>query len=265
MTDARVAARVAGHPEVDRWFDAWSQRLLAGAVDYLRSVAAEDPWHDRIALSISAAVVRLSRQDSDTRYAAVAKQGDFQSGLAVLEASLRRTCDYLRSRSWKLRAEACVFESDARNLEMLGDDSHDAAIFSPPYPNAYEYWLYHKYRMYWLRQDPIAVRTDELGARPHYSKKNGLHEDDFAVRWARSSQMSRVLRPGSPVAIVVGDSMIGGRVVDNRSLLFDAAAGAGFTPRAATTRTIVRRRSSFNGSHGRGRDFEHMLLLERDQ
>jgi site-specific DNA-methyltransferase (cytosine-N4-specific) len=28
--------------------------------------------------------------------------------------------------------------------------------------------LYHKYRMYWLGMDPIAVREHEIGARPHY-------------------------------------------------------------------------------------------------
>ena len=37
-------------------------------------------------------------------------------------------------------------------------------ITSPPYPNAYEYWLYHKYRMYWLGLDPIAVKKQEIGA-----------------------------------------------------------------------------------------------------
>jgi site-specific DNA-methyltransferase (cytosine-N4-specific) len=48
-----------------------------------------------------------------------------------------------------------------------------------PYPNAYEYWLYHKYRMFWLGMDPLKVRAKEIGARPHFFRKNGATMHDF--------------------------------------------------------------------------------------
>ena len=54
-------------------------------------------------------------------------------------------------------------------------------ITSPPYPNAYEYWLYHKYRMYWLGEDPLAVRRAEIGARPHYFRRNPEPQTTFAA------------------------------------------------------------------------------------
>lgn len=258
-----VAARAERVPRIDHWFAPWAQTLLAGATAYLDTIDRDDPWRDRVALSISAAVVKISRQDSDTRYAAVEKTGDLTTGAALLGKSLRRTADVLRQRPWVVRAPAIVHESDARDLSMLAENSHDAAIFSPPYPNAYEYWLYHKYRMYWLDHDPIAVREAELGARPHYFKTNGQTEVDFANQMREVFvQMARVLRSSSPVVVVVGDSLIRGRVIDNRALLFDAASDVGFVPRAATGRAIAKRRSSFNGAHGGGRDVEHVLLLE---
>lgn len=251
-------------PRVDHWFEPWAQRLLAGATNYLNGLDPDDPWHDRLALSISSTVVRISRQDSDTRYAAVAKDLGENEGLGLLSAAVMRTASFLRSRSFGFMQEAVVLNRDARDLSPLKDERYDAAIFSPPYPNAYEYWLYHKYRMYWLQYDPIAVREDEIGARPHFFRATNPHTElDFAEQMRDVFYgLARVLRPASPVVIVVGDSVIHGRVIDNRDLLFDAASTHGFVPRAATLRTIRRSRSSFNMAHGQGRNAEHVLLLE---
>lgn len=263
VDDATVVERSGRIPRVDHWFEPWAQRLLAGATAYLDEVRRDDPWHDRLALSISSAIVKLSRQDSDTRYAAIEKNGSTTSGLVVLRRAVRRTAEVLRQRTWTLQAPAVVYQTDARDLSLVPARSHDLAIFSPPYPNAYEYWLYHKYRMYWLEHDPVAVRESEMGARPHYFKTNGHTEVDFANQMRDVfAELAGTLKPHSAVVIVVGDSLIHGRVIDNRELLFDCAADVGYTPRAATVRPIARRRSSFNGAHGAGRDVEHILLLE---
>jgi len=251
-------------PRVDHWFEPWAQRLLAGATDYLNRIDRDDAWHDRVALSISSTVVRISRQDSDTRYAAVDKGLGESDGLGLLSAAVMKTSTFLRSRPLERTENAVVLNRDARDLSPIADGSHDAAIFSPPYPNAYEYWLYHKYRMYWLKYDPIAVREDEIGARPHFFRASNPHTElDFAEQMRDVFVgLSRVLRSTSPVVIVVGDSVIHGRVIDNRELLFDAASACGFVPRAAALRTIRRSRSSFNMAHGQGRNVEHVLLLE---
>lgn len=264
VSDEAVQAMLSRIPRVDHWFEPWAQRLLAGATGYLSALSADDPWADRVALSISASVVKLSRQDSDTRYAAVNKGLDERAGLATLGTAVDRTARYLASRATLGTYDVAVYERDARDLSPIEDESLDAAIFSPPYPNAYEYWLYHKYRMYWLQHDPIAVREAEIGARPHYFKSLNPHtEEDFARQMGEVlSELARVLRRSSPVVIVVGDSIIHGQHIDNRELLFATASELGFSPLGATLRPIHRGRSSFNSAHRRGRDSEHVLLLE---
>ena len=264
VSDQVVDRLRADIPNVDHWFEEWAQRVLAGATAYLDTIPSDDPWHDRVALSISSTVVKLSRQDSDTRYAAVNKGLDERTGLNMLRAAVGRTADYLATRQALASTDTRVLERDARDLTPIPDASLDAAIFSPPYPNAYEYWLYHKYRMYWLKHDPIAVRESEIGARPHYFKSKNPHtEDDFAQQMGDVfSELARVLLPQSPVVIVVGDSIIRGRHIDNRELLFDVGSRLGFSPRGALLRTIARGRSSFNSAHGKGRNAEHVLLLE---
>jgi len=249
-------------PRIDHWFDPWAQEALAGAIEYLQAID-DVTWRDRVATAISSVLVRISRQESDTRYAAIDKPGDRTRAATQLAQAVVRVCEWLAANNGDDRAaEARVVCGDARDMGSLDSDSFAAAIFSPPYPNAYEYWLYHKYRMYWLGFDPTEVRRSELGARPHYCKPNGLTETDFAKQMGEVfSGLARVLRPGAPVVVVVGDSTIAGRHVDNGELLRDAAAAVGLEPRARAERSIGVRRSSFNRAHSRGRRTEHVLLF----
>src|SRR5207244_9403794 len=112
-------------------------------------------------------------------------------------------------------------------------------ITSPPYPNAYEYWLYHKYRMYWLGMDPIAVKEREIGARPHYFKTNHQDENDFEKQMAVCfSVLSRVMLPDSKACFLVGRSIIHGREIDNMALLKRAAEPHGFEMKDVIERNI---------------------------
>lgn len=176
-------------PRIDHWFAPEAQEALAGAVTYLAEV--EPAWHDRVAVAVSASIVRLSRQESDTRYAAIHKPVARDQAATQLSQAVVRTCDWLSKRpNLPVGASVDVLCQDARDLSELPREHFAAAVFSPPYPNAYEYWLYHKYRMYWLGFDPVLVRSSELGARPHYCKPNGLDEHDFAAQMAKCSMGS---------------------------------------------------------------------------
>lgn len=250
-------------PRIDHWFDPSAQEALAGAVEYLAGVEAT--WRDRIAVAISSSVVRLSRQESDTRYAAVDKCVTRTQAATELSQAVVRVCDWLsKNTALYTAAPVHVLCQDARDLSGLPQEHFAAAVFSPPYPNAYEYWLYHKYRMYWLGFDPVLVRSSELGARPHYCKPNGLTEHDFADHMSDVfGGLARCLRPGAPAVVVIGDSVIGGRRIDNGQLLAAIAVGREFRLEAWSSRAIRRGRSSFNGAHSRGRTTEHVLLLRR--
>lgn len=251
-------------PRLDHWFPDYAQIALSGAVRYARGIPTDDPWHDRVAAAISAATVRVSRQDSDTRYAAIDKAGDQITVAEALVRSLVKTGAWLERNAsgYDPQATSLVLNRDARDLSPIDDESVSLACFSPPYPNAYEYWLYHKYRMYWLGFDAISVRESEIGARPHYSKKNGLTEHDFADQMEEIlREVQRVLRPGSRAVVVIGDSVIGGREIDNGALIADVGQTVGFSTEFAGIREIATGKSSFNRAHSRGRRTEHILVL----
>jgi len=251
-------------PRLDHWFEPWAQEFLAGATAYVRQQDPNDPWRDRLALAVSASTVRISNQDSDTRYAAVKKSIGPELALRVLEDAFRRVVDWLRANATHIESNAAqVVEADARSIP-LRDGIAAAAVFSPPYPNAYEYWLYHKYRMYWLGFDPIQVRGSEIGARPFYSGSGTLTADDFRREMTEVfAEVHRLLQPGGAAVVIVGDSMIRGELIDNSDVLTSAADTAGFDLLASRFRLIRKTSTSFNRRHSRARDGEHVLMFSR--
>ena len=246
-------------PNLDHWFDVSVQRELAALLAAIEKEPAAS--HDALRLALSSIIVRVSRQESDTRYAAIEKNNDGIDVSSLFRRTAFRLDDVLSKRGYPLAA-ARVFDSDILTFDPSRIDTPVGMIItSPPYPNAYEYWLYHKYRMYWLGYDPLAVKAKEIGARAHFFKRNHHTAEDFARQMAGTFDVIRsVLVPGGYVCFVVGRSRIHGQLVDNARIVRDAATG--FDCVFSTERTLAARRKSFNLSHANIRT-ETILVLKR--
>lgn len=116
LTATEVGGEFSDIPRLDHWFPRHAQVALSGAVRYARSLPLDDPWRDRVAASVSAATVKVSRQDSDTRYATIDKAGDQVSvakalgdALAVLPAG----CGPTQSRPTTPQPLTCASETRA--------------------------------------------------------------------------------------------------------------------------------------------------------
>lgn len=248
-------------PNVGHWF----KPDIAQAVGALRAVirdTAPSECQDALNLALSAIIVRVSNQDSDTRYAAVEKGGTRAQVFDHFTEAAGRIESALRIRS-PLRAAAQVFERDT--LAVTADELRGPVglvVTSPPYPNAYEYWLYHKYRMWWLGHDPHRVREREIGARGHFfggRAKSG----DFLIQMSGVFRLlDRVCTADATVCFVVGDSKIHGNIIDNAAVLRAAAATAGFALAGHVTRKMRLDRKSFNLFHARIRQ-EHVMVFQR--
>lgn len=241
-------------PALAHWFREDVRQALATLV---RAIAGEADTDIKDALKVAFAsiVVRVSNQESDTRYAAVEKpEGPIDVRAIFLRAA--RRLDRAIAKTWPglFRLPSV----DIMNRDVLSLRASEIGrrvslvVTSPPYPNAYEYWLYHKYRMYWLGMDPIAVREREIGARPHYFKRNPHTAADFERQMEKVfSLLAGVLVPGGHVCFQVGNSVIRGELIDNTAILRRAAELLGFRNVATLARGIPTQRKAFNPYHAR--------------
>ena len=248
-------------PNLDHWFRRPVQKALAALTSALTAVPTE--YQAPLRLALSSIIVRVSNQESDTRYAAVEKQVAAEDVFRGFAQATRRISDVLQKRPYPL-VPATVLEADTLALDpkqILGRIG--LVITSPPYPNAYEYWLYHKYRMWWLGFDPIAVKTQEIGARAHFFKRNHHTAEDFVRQMTQTfALLQAVLVPDGYACFVVGRSRIHGRVVDNARIIEDAGLAAGFKCVFTAERALAPNRKSFNLSHANIKT-ETVLLLRR--
>ena len=246
---ARIhVAEIPDLPNIDHWFSGDVQRALAALSESIAAIAPE--CRDALRLALSSIIVRVSNQESDTRYVAVANDYTAEGTLSEFLKASKRVSDALRERDYPL-TPAAVFEADALSFdpERVGRGV-GAVITSPPYPNAYEYWLYHKYRMYWLGFDPLSVKEREIGARAHFFKRNHHTPDRFVGQMSRAfGLINDVLVEDGYVCFVVGRSRIHGRVVDNARIVEEAARAAGFERVFSAERSLLAKRKSFNLSY----------------
>lgn len=246
-------------PNIDHWFMAEIQtRVLALKKEI--SKINNDLTKDILNLCLSSILVRVSNQDSDTRYAAVEKN---IAAKDVTTHFLNAVSNLVKAKvSQNSEKEANVIYNDI--LAVKKEDIREKVglvITSPPYPNAYEYWLYHKYRMFWLDFDPLAVKEREIGARAHFFKKNHHTEENFYHQMKGTlSLLKEVMLDGAYAAFVVGRSKIHGKIVNNAEIIKNAALDIGMDYHGELTRTIKSNRKAFNLSHANIKQEEIVIL-----
>jgi len=263
----RCEAKRPTFPNADHWFALDVQQALASLSTAISAISNE-LVREALQVAFSSIVVRVSNQDGDTRYAAVEKN---TSAELVFELFERAATDFDIAYE---RDIGGLFSTSRPGVRVITKDVLLVApsdipapvslvVTSPPYPNAYEYWLYHKYRMYWLGYDPIAVRRAEIGARPHYFKKDHQTEHDFAGQMGRVFDLlSRVMLPDAFACFIVGRSIIHGRTIDNVALLKEAAKPYGLRGLLTIDRAIPSTRKAFNPRNG-AIDREFLIVFGR--
>jgi site-specific DNA-methyltransferase (cytosine-N4-specific) len=226
---------------------------------------ASSAHRDVLRIALSSIIVRVSNQESDTRYAAVAKRVTAEDVFLHFQRAIQRIAEVLSARDYPL-TDAEIIEADT--LSLTPDRIRrkvGLVITSPPYPNAYEYWLYHKYRMWWLGFDPLAVKDREIGARAHFFKRNHHTAEDFVRQMGVTFRLlEAIVVPAGYVCFVVGRSKIHGVIIDNGRVIEQAGAAVGFRPVFAAERLLSPSRKSFNLSHANIKT-ETVLVLQRGE
>ena len=248
-------------PRIEHWFGPNAIRALAWAMGKVRSL--KGPPSDLAALAVSRVIVTLSKQESDTQYRATTPDLPVGEAVTLVRRSMLETVDRVASHVVALRGKVTARLGDSRDdASFAGLGTADLVVTSPPYPNAYEYWLYHKYRMFWMDMDPIWSRTHEIGARPYFSGSGKLGPLDFQRDMATVfANVDQVCTPDARQVWVVGNSVIKGELVDNAQLISDVAEDHDWMV-SREERKVSRHRSSFQGI-GRQKQESVLVMVRR--
>lgn len=247
-------------PNIDHWFMPEIQQAL-NRLKIEIDKYGNSKYHDALCFCFSSIIVKVSNQDSDTRYAFRDKRRSADDVYAYfLQSAKKLVC----AKKETPQTEALVINKNT--LKLAADDLPGRigmVITSPPYPNAYEYWLYHKYRMYWLGYDPIEVKNEEIGARAKYFKKSGYDGYDFAEQM---STLLNILYPlcaeGAYLCFVIGRSKVHGTIYNNDEIISEAALNLGYRHVTTLQRNMNNKRKSFNLTHARISK-EYIVVLQK--
>lgn len=240
-----------GHKNLSYWFKDFVAQEISAIISAITEIKNPD-LSDFCRVALSSIIVSVSNQDSDTRYVRVEK--DIKQGKTVRRFVNRLSLmKKLMIDDWQniAKGNSEVAVADTRDAPPFEYDAADLVAFSPPYPNAYDYHLYHKHRFLWLGMDLLFLRRNEMGAHADYSKKNGLSDEDFAKEMEKCLlNISGILKGGRYMAIVVGNSILKGRSIDNEKLIRRVAKKTPLLFEESFERKINLSRKSFNPTIG---------------
>ena len=251
-------------PNLEKWFN----DHIVGELCLIRHLIEQTTSglaRDAACLALSRVIIRVSNQESETRYVSVAKQLEPTIALKAYLESLKTVSRRLDKAAIDLQvADARFLVGDSRYdlPRQVGEDQVDLIVTSPPYPNATDYHLYHRFRLFWLGFDPRALGKIEIGSHlRHQRNRTGFEEyrDDMALAL---DGCSRVLAPGRYAVFVAGDAIFKGTIFSTSNAIADAGRDAGLEVLGVIERPIHRTKRSFAKPARRARA-EQLVVFRR--
>jgi DNA modification methylase len=249
-------------PNCDQWF----HPNAVAELSYLRArikIFQSEKCQRLASVCLSKIILKSSFQDSETRYARCEK--DFPHGKIIrlfasaLESSLKKV-RYLGT--FLQFREARFLTADLRQGNVVKPGSVDLIVTSPPYANATDYHLYHRFRLFWLGFDPRELAKKEIGSHLRHQKEQSGIQEYLDEMEQCLSHMIQGLRPGRFAIMVVGDSLFAGKLSHSANLIGKRAEKVGFEVIGEIERELPEHRRSFISTARRLRS-ESLLVLRK--
>lgn len=251
-------------PNIDKWFPVSSRGELAGIRDRIGTMSSEKA-RDVASLALSRIALAVSFQDSETRY--TSKPRDIPQGetvkryLVALDTIVRNV---IRTQAALRYGVSRFVTADTRALakHVCGPGTVDLIVTSPPYGNANDYHLYHRFRLLWLGHDPRELGKIEIGSHLRHQKESSGF-DAYAEEMEQTlREMYELLRPGRYAVLVVGDAIYKKILYPAAEHLSERAEQVGFETVCILERQIHSTKRSFVAA-GRRATTEKLLVLRR--
>lgn len=215
----------------------WYGRRALGELSALYRLIEDmrEPQRSLLRATLSSLLVKYSQRASDTSARRVEKEPPRGAVLKAFGARADELCRMLGELRAKVRrdvAPAEVAGGDARQITLPDDDRAQLICTSPPYPGTYDYLPLQHLRLAWMGHvDVLEQPADvEIGARRgfRHDVASGYRRwQEATTAWLGSARDA--LAPRGQLAILVGDGIADGKLLESRGPTVHAAREAGLS------------------------------------
>jgi len=223
---------------------------------------------DILYCAFSKIIVKVSNQDSEVRYTARNKNHPDGIVFSCFIDAVARYIQILSSEEHAISAKAEVHHGDTKEaLKNYADNHFDFVITSPPYINTFDYYLYHKQRMFWLGYDHRPVRQKEIG---NHHRIDSLKFETAKTEYINSmteimNELSRVSKPDSHFVMVIGDGIVEGTTIDMSQVIAEICEKSCYKIQKVTSINLSNITRSFNRKFSNAPKKEHHITLKNEK
>jgi len=252
------AARLRVDVEVPELAERWFQPHVAQELGRIRDgiAQADAAVQPLLRALLSSIIIKCSFRKSDT-----------QNRRETHHRAPGTTAILFHKKTRELGRWLDALPEGPRPAVQLGDARRDTpakdcglVLTSPPYPGVYDYLPMQQLRAAWLDLELGPPSAAEVGSRRSFRAKG---RKDALRQWREDTsawigQQARCLAPGGKMVIVVGDGLVGDRMVDALGPTVESFKECGLK--------VVARASADRPDHAREAiRIEHMVMAERPQ
>lgn len=248
---------------IDHWFKKFVQYELAIIKDNILKINDKDVANF-LKVALSSIIVQVSNQESDTRYAAIDKGIGKKEVFNLFEKKVSDMKKRIMEFNINSSNNDCrIYNSDARIIKEVSDNSVDLVVTSPPYANTYDYYLYHKFRMLWLDMDFRKTQELEFGSRYIHNdlKKDIEHYNNNLLKCLK--EINRVLKENKYMCIVIGDSIIRKEFIDINPIMIELGKKSGFGYIGEFSHSLKAFTRTFNPRFTNDMKKEHIMFFKK--
>ncbi|EPJ3658191.1 MULTISPECIES: DNA methyltransferase [Acinetobacter] len=233
-------------PNIDKWFMPFVITELA-LIKFFIDKLDRETAKILASVALSRIIIKNSNQDSETRYTAIQKDILPSQTLSSFLDSLNFVLKKVKLSLGEFEFHPAKFLVGDSRYEMmnLDENSVDLIVTSPPYANATDYHLYHRFRMFWMGFDPRELGKIEIGSHLKHQRNDSGYEEYKLDMTQILKGMYRVLKPGKYAALVVGDSIFKNEIFETHKILVEDAKGIGFEHISTIVRPLHETKRSF--------------------
>lgn len=251
-------------PNRDHWFQknvSYELAILKNKIDAFQNENVKTLLY----CAFSKIIVKVSNQDSEVRY--TAKNKNHPDGI-VYSSFIDTVSSYLQALNFK--EHSIIAKSEVHNgdtfevLKTLPENNFDFVITSPPYINTFDYYLYHKQRMFWLGYDHRPVRQKEIGNHHRIdTKKFEIAKAEYIESMTQiMNELSRVSKPNSYFVMIIGDGIVEGTTIDMSQVIAEICEHCNYSIENIESVNLSDITKSFNKKFSNAPKKEHTITLK---